>query len=272
MRKRWIFLTGFLIAGALIGYLISGSESLRTQQCVAKVGSTRVTTDLEQAKWASFMAAEAHARNLPARATTIAIATAYQESKLHNIDYGDRDSVGLFQQRPSQGWGSEDQILDPVYAIGRFYDALAKVKGYTDMEITEAAQAVQISGFPDAYADHEADARALASALRGESPAAFWCEFEPRHEGSTDDVTAMFTAAYGDVEAKVKDSVVTLPVTGKNADTVGWSYAQFAVANAYELKIAKVSFNGMSWTAEDSDKGWVAANKAAASAVTITVG
>ena len=107
---------------------------------------------------------------MPARAATIALATAYQESKIYNLEHGDRDSLGLFQQRPSQGWGTREQILDPYYATNAFYDALAKVDGYESMRITEAAQEVQRSGFPEAYADHEADARVLASALTGHSP------------------------------------------------------------------------------------------------------
>ena len=85
---------------------------------------------------------------MPARAASIALATAYQESKLYNIDYGDRDSVGLFQQRPSQGWGTVAQLTDPEFATNAFYDALAKVDGYREMEITVAAQEVQRSGLP----------------------------------------------------------------------------------------------------------------------------
>src|SRR6478735_956092 len=115
---------------------------------------------------------------MPARAATIALATAYQESKLYNIDYGDRDSLGLFQQRPSQGWGSRAQLLDPLYATNAFYDGLAKVDGYEDMRITAAAQHVQRSAFPEAYADHEPDARVLASALSGNSPRAFSCRYD----------------------------------------------------------------------------------------------
>ena len=109
-------------------------------------------------------------RGLPARAASIALATAYQESKLRNLDHGDRDSLGLFQQRPSQGWGTAAQIQDPYYAINAFYDALEKIDGYQTMRITEAAQEVQRSGFPEAYEDHAADGRALASALTGYSP------------------------------------------------------------------------------------------------------
>src|SRR5690606_22141028 len=89
--------------------------------------------------------------------------------------HGDRDSVGLFQQRPSQGWGTVEQIMDTRYATERFYDALVKVEGYRELEITDAAQRVQRSAYPDAYAEHEADARALASALTGNSRGAFWC-------------------------------------------------------------------------------------------------
>ena len=126
---------------------------------------------IEQAENASIIAAVAERRGLPARAISIAIATAYQESKLRNLDGGDRDSLGIFQQRPSQGWGTPEQIMDPYYATNAFYDALVKIDGYETMEITEAAQTVQRSAFPDAYADHEQDGRTIASAWRAYSQA-----------------------------------------------------------------------------------------------------
>ena len=127
--------------------------------------ATRWCSTPSQARYAGLITAIAVQRGLPARAASIALATAYQESDLRNLDGGDRDSAGLFQQRPSQGWGTLEEVRDPVHATNAFYDALAKVDGYEQLEITEAAQEVQRSGFPDAYADHEADARALASAL-----------------------------------------------------------------------------------------------------------
>ncbi|WP_278256516.1 hypothetical protein [Nocardioides convexus] len=139
--------------------------------CTVTVNGHTVDISGEQAENAALIAAVAVRRGMPARAASIALATAFQESKLTNIDYGDRDSLGLFQQRPSQGWGSREQILDPVYATNAFYDALARVRGYESMEITVAAQRVQRSAYPDAYADHEEDGRALASALTGHSPA-----------------------------------------------------------------------------------------------------
>ena len=117
--------------------------------------------------------------NLPARAATIGIATAMQESKLRNIDYGDRDSLGLFQQRPSQGWGTPKQIQDPVYASNAFFDVLVKIDGYQNLPITAVAQKVQTSAFPSAYADHEPQARILASALAGHSSAALNCVLSP---------------------------------------------------------------------------------------------
>ncbi|RSO06977.1 hypothetical protein DMH18_26390 [Streptomyces sp. WAC 06783] len=101
----------------------------------------------------------------PVRGQVVALATAMQESRLRNLGGGDRDSLGLFQQRPSQGWGTAQQIRDPVYASTRFYKALFGVHGWQQMTVTQAAQAVQKSGLPDAYAPWEKLARALQQAL-----------------------------------------------------------------------------------------------------------
>ncbi|RLL68757.1 heavy metal transporter [Streptomyces sp. Z26] len=133
----------------------------------------------EQAVNAATIEAVASSRELPERAVTIAVATAIQESGLRNISHGDRDSLGLFQQRPSQGWGSEREILDPVYASGKFYDHLVEVPGYSRLPLTVAAQKVQRSGFPQAYAKHEANAALLASALTGRRAAALNCTTGP---------------------------------------------------------------------------------------------
>ncbi|MEY9949542.1 C40 family peptidase [Kitasatospora sp. GAS1066B] len=102
---------------------------------------------------------------VPARGQVIALATALQESGLQNLPGGDRDSIGLFQQRPSQGWGTPAQISQPDYAATAFYQALLKVSGWQDLPLTQAAQAVQHSGFPDAYAKWESLASALQQAL-----------------------------------------------------------------------------------------------------------
>jgi cell wall-associated NlpC family hydrolase len=104
---------------------------------------------------------------LPQQAAVIAIATAMQESRLQDLDYGTSDSLGLFQQRPSQGWGAPAEILNPVYAATAFYDALAKVPAWQELPLTVAAQDVQHSDYPDAYAQWQSLATALVEELSG---------------------------------------------------------------------------------------------------------
>ena len=137
-------------------------DSIRTSRCTIRAAGMTESFDPEQTGNAALIAALSIKRDLPPRAATIALTTAYQESKIINISYGDRDSLGLFQQRPSQGWGTAKQIMDPVYSTNKFYDALIKVKGYETADITEIAQKVQRSGFPEAYRDHEGQGRVLA--------------------------------------------------------------------------------------------------------------
>jgi len=106
---------------------------------------------------------------VPPRGWVIAIATALQESNLKNLDHlgenNDHDSLGLFQQRPSQGWGSREEILDPVHAATKFYEKLLTIDGWQKMALTDAAQAVQISAYPDAYAKHEPLATRIVNLL-----------------------------------------------------------------------------------------------------------
>lgn len=109
----------------------------------------------------------AASRGLSSQAATIAIATALQESSLQNLSGGDRDSAGLFQQRPSAGWGTYAQVTDPTYATNKFFDSLVKVPNYTTIPVTVAAQTVQRSAYPNAYAARVPVATALVSALAG---------------------------------------------------------------------------------------------------------
>ncbi len=110
-------------------------------------------------------------KKVPPRGWVIAVATAMQESTLRNLghlgDRNDHDSQGLFQQRPSQGWGTVAQITDPRYSAGKFYDALLKVKGWQSMPLTQAAQRVQKSAYPRAYAKWEDDASDMVDAVSG---------------------------------------------------------------------------------------------------------
>jgi hypothetical protein len=258
VRLRWFVVAGLVTAAVLVTTVVRDRAPLRAEFCVAQVGETRAQVDLEQGRWASLIAAIAQQRGLPPRATTIAIATAFQESKIHNIDYGDRDSVGLFQQRPSQGWGSVAQISDPHYAIGAFYDALVKIDGYQDMVINDAAQLVQRSGFPEAYGQHEDYSRALASALRGYSPAAFTCQVNAGGSGSTTAVVEDVQKAFGDIAVVRNGDEASYPLSGRPADVEarGWAIAQYLVAQAASFNIAEVTFAGYRWTAVDSDAGW----------------
>jgi hypothetical protein len=123
------------------------------------------TVTHEQVANARTIAQVAHDRGLPDRAIVIALATAQQESRLRNLDYGDRDSLGLFQQRPSAGWGTEAQVQDPEYAANKFFDHLVGVPGWETGDLTTVADAVQRSAFPLAYAQWEEMATALAGAL-----------------------------------------------------------------------------------------------------------
>ncbi|MFD4611971.1 C40 family peptidase [Streptomyces sp. NPDC058440] len=119
----------------------------------------------EQVPNAATIVAAGLSLGVPRKGQIIALATAMQESRLRNLGSGDRDSLGLFQQRPSQGWGSAQQIQDPAYASEQFYKHLLKVSGWQQMTVTQAAQAVQKSGQPDAYAQWEQLATALQAAI-----------------------------------------------------------------------------------------------------------
>jgi hypothetical protein len=136
---------------------------LATAEC--RLPDTSLSVTPEQVANARTIAQVARDRGLPDRAVVIALATAQQESRLRNLDYGDRDSLGLFQQRPSQGWGTDAQVQDPVYAAGKFYDGLVKVPNWKTGRLTEIADSVQRSAFPEAYAQWENMATELSAAL-----------------------------------------------------------------------------------------------------------
>ncbi|MEU1080042.1 heavy metal transporter [Streptomyces sp. NPDC005908] len=287
----------FAVLSAVAGYVVAQYVTGGTGGPGCKVvsgkgdGATYEFTP-EQAVNAATISAVGTARDLPERAVTIALATALQESALRNIDYGDRDSLGLFQQRPSQGWGAPKQIMDPGYASEKFYEHLEKVPGYTRLPLTVAAQKVQRSGFPQAYAKHEPDATLLAAALTGRSGATLTCEGRPAatRAGGADAVRAALARDFGrDVlepaGAEVDDGAegrssasapspsaeaegdgsggrtVTLPVTAvsgdrRDAGERGWQLAHWAVANASELHIRSVSYAGREWVAGHTDSQW----------------
>ncbi|WP_018254952.1 hypothetical protein [Salinispora mooreana] len=107
------------------------------------------------------------AAGMDERAAVVAIATSLQESKLENLGHlgarNDHDSQGLFQQRPSSGWGTVEQITDPAYSTTAFLNGLKQVEGWQDMPLTEAVQTVQVSAFPFHYAQWETQAADLVA-------------------------------------------------------------------------------------------------------------
>ncbi|MFH9004215.1 heavy metal transporter [Streptomyces afghaniensis] len=285
--------SAFVVLLAIAGYLVvqyvtGGTGGPGCKVVSGKGDGASYEFSPEQAVNAATIAAVGDGRGLPERAVTIALATALQESGLRNIRHGDRDSLGLFQQRPSQGWGTPKEILDPTYSAGEFYDHLVKVPGYTRLPLTVAAQRVQRSGFPQAYAKHEPDAALLASALTGQSAAALTCEGRPAATRATgpDGVRAALVRDFGrDVlqpaGAEVGRSsaatptpspsgaggsdgrTMTLPVTadtssagGRSLEQRGWQLAHWAVANASELHIARVTYAGREWVAGNTSSEW----------------
>jgi len=220
------------------------------ERCVASAGNSAVVVDLEQARYASIIAGISVRRGLPPRAASIALATAYQETDIRNLDYGDRDSLGLFQQRPSQGWGTPAQLQDPHYATNAFYDALVRVSDWESGDITEVAQRVQRSGYPDAYRDHEADARVLASALTGRSRAAFTCQIRNLAPGDPDGLAAAMEETFGRASVTAKGQTVNV-VARRTTDA--WAQAHFAVANAARYGVVAVRIGDREWRT-DADR------------------
>ncbi|MGW0137533.1 C40 family peptidase [Streptomyces calvus] len=189
-----VFLSPFLLGGMAMMMATSSeavAQSTASLQCLPDLDTDRISEQVteildganasdvriegldlpgEQIPHARTIVATGISLDVPRRGQIVALATAMQESRLRNLTYGDRDSLGLFQQRPSQGWGTADQIRDPVYASERFYKALLKVHGWQQMTVTQAAQAVQKSGYPDAYAQWEPLATALQRAIAATFP------------------------------------------------------------------------------------------------------
>lgn len=128
---------------------------------------SKIDLDGEQTGNVKAIIAATKKAGMPERAAVISIATSLQESKLHNLghlgDANDHDSLGLFQQRPSSGWGTPEQITNPEYATLAFEKGLKQIDGWQDMPLTQAAQTVQVSAYPDAYAQWEQQAADLVA-------------------------------------------------------------------------------------------------------------
>ncbi|GID28838.1 peptidase M23 [Paractinoplanes brasiliensis] len=156
----------FVIAVAVLaGFVISPLLHADAECTPVPAASAPPGWNDKQIEMARLIVAVGEERRVPGAARVIAVATAIQESSLRNLKGGDRDSIGLFQQRPSQGWGTPKQLSDPEYQTNKFYDKLLRVDGWQKMRVTEAAQAVQISAFPEAYQRHVPAATRLVDTL-----------------------------------------------------------------------------------------------------------
>ena len=191
---------------------------------------------------------------------------------MRNVRFGDRDSLGLFQQRPSQGWGTAEQILDPEYATNRFYDALVKVDGYADMNIAEAAQEVQRSAAgrgvrPARGAGPRDGIRAVGADPRRGS-AAPWRTRRPPVTPRTSWRWSTRTSA---VPADELDgSTVTVPV---DSEELAWAVGSWAVARAADTGAVRVVVGDREWrrSMQDSAFAWSAAGDESGDARTVTI-
>jgi hypothetical protein len=206
--------------------------------CTIGTGDAALLLAPDQAEDASTIAAVAKRLELPDHAVTVALATALQESKLHNYPFGDRDSLGLFQQRPSQGWGRPVQLLTPAYAAEAFYRHLAAVDDWQTLPVATAAQAVQHSADGSAYAQWEEEAGVLARALTGEIPAGMTCQYPAPNQTRGKALRALADQELG---AGVLDRT-----TGTVAED--WTVAQWLVGHAYAYGLVSVTVRGQRWT------------------------
>lgn len=230
-----------------VGHLL---HAVSGEQCRVTAAGSTYRWAPDQASNAAAITAIAIRRGMPPRAASIAIATAMQESKVRNVKFGDRDSLGLFQQRPSQGWGTAEQILNPEYSTNKFYDALEKISGYQSMDIAQAAQEVQRSAAGEAYAQHEAQARVTASVLSGQTHGGMVCALkDPEKAGDAEQVAALVKKDFG-ISATPGRGTVT--VTADSPD-LAWAVGSWAVARAAYTGATGVVVGDREWRRGMSD-------------------
>jgi hypothetical protein len=227
--------------------------SLASSRCLVNANG-EVELDPVQMANAATIAAVGVRRGMPEQAVVVALATALQESKLENRDDGDRDSIGLFQQRPSQGWGPADKIKDPRYSADRFYSALKRVKGYQKMRVTDAAQRVQRSAYPNAYQKWADEAQVLARALTGQAASAVACTVTgaPALRGAAA-ATALMSGLRLDWGTGLPTSAAAEQAAGLTVAvtsvTSGWRYAHWLVSHASDTGLERVRFADLEWDA-----------------------
>ena len=235
--------------------------------CQAGAGVQAIPMGPDQAAIAATIAGVAARDRLPRQAVVIAYAAALQESGMQDLDYGDRDSVGIFQQRPSQGWGTTAELEDPVYAVTKFFSALLRVPRYTKLRVDQAAQDVQHSADGSAYEQYAEVASLLAGYFTGAQAHGVSCWFTPSGRANLAAAERQLTETFG---PQGRDAVMVAVTTGRSGKKghdrrvavvrvqrdAAWTVASWLVANAQSYGISEVRYAGYEWTAADGSMGW----------------
>lgn len=265
-RTRVVLVTAVVVVAAAA--LAVGAKALWTTAKAQFASNTcsiaSYDLDTGQAAVAASMVAAvtSHRPALPESAAVLALAAGLQESKLRNLPpgSGDRDSVGVLQQRPSQGWGGGNiaNLEDVFKATTEFLDRLVEVPSWQNLPMAEAIQEVQRSADGSAYAKHEQEATALATALLGKQPQPVSCSF--------DKPTSVAPAATVASRLRAELPVHTPAVSGNRITIAGarWQSVAWLVSYADRLGIDSVSYDGKRWTRA---KGWKTDRTASADAV-----
>jgi hypothetical protein len=230
---------------------------LEPSSCSVTAPGQPVSLNVGQAGIAATIAGVAQKDEMPRRAVTVAYATALQESKLTNPHHGDLDSVGVFQQRPSQGWGPRRQLEDPVYATAKFFAALGRIPDYASLPVYRAAQAVQRSADGYAYNQYATVASRLSKAFTGETAHAVWCWY-PEGVGKARLTAARqgLSHAFGPMQAEPFGDPVLAVRTPGGKD--GWAVSAWLVSHAGAYGIRHISYDGYQWTTTHASSGWTA--------------
>ena len=270
LRGRAVVGTTLVLVLAVAGYAIYHSfgnvTALPPPGCQAGTGGQAITLDTDQAAIAATIAGVAARHRLPRQAVTIALAAALQESKLHNLDYGDRDSVGIFQQRPSEGWGPATKLEDPVYATTKFFAALTQVRGYATMPVYQAAQDVQHSADGSAYEQWVSVAGQLAGYFTGQPAHGVSCWYAPTGLGDLAGAVQRMAQTFGPPGRKAVVIRITADRsvqknTGSAAvlhvqRSAAWTVASWLVAHAQAYGLSEVRYAGYEWKAANGNMGW----------------
>jgi hypothetical protein len=241
-----------LAAGA---YLINRHIVLTSNGCESNGDGRPLMLDPDQAAIAATIAGVAHSRRLPTHAVTIAYATAWQESHLHDPDYGTLDSIGVFQQRPSEGWGTPKELINPVYAAGAFFAALVRVPDYLNIPVYEAAQDVQRSADGQAYMNYQQQAAWMSGPFTGGTPHAVWCWY-PQDSTKSPRLTSMqaeLTSTFGGLDLRRDATSSSVRI---HHSTAGWAVASWLVTHATTYGLTSVRFAGYQWSVSAGNKGW----------------